>query len=141
VPVHFRFRKVELISHDKYVPSDFEPESIEKFKYQLSVRYKNDNTGQIIITLTYVLFFNDILVFSMSTENIFDVPEDDLKKYKNVIMVDKKFVRELTELSLYHSRGIQAALINDTPLESFYIPYVPQSKFFADTEKENFATA
>jgi len=81
----------------------------------------DENNNLIKVHLTYEFWNDKVLLLKqkfLHEYKIFKVNNSGLMKANS----DKNFIKHLITISIHHSRGMQALLLKDTYLKSFYIP-------------------
>lgn len=128
VPIVFRFKRIDLTSQSEIdIPEGFSNAASEEIKYQLQMEYVNDKGGNIILTLKYSLLHFQHVVYSFGTRSLFTVSQADANTLAKSDS-EEGFARKVAEISLFHSRGLQSTVINDTPVEKYYIPFLDAKK-------------
>ncbi len=85
------------------------------------------DTSVIQIIVKYRFSSDRSALLDMEVENDYKV-QNFVSIVKQGKVTNQEFLIFLVELSIGHARGIQATIIKDTPIESYYIPYIEESK-------------
>lgn len=103
------------------------------FKYQLDADVNLNSEKSLISVLVKYSFYKDQqLLLDLIVRNDFQI--DDNKLFlpsENIHMYDN-FFAFILDISISHTRGMQASIINNTPLSGFYMPII-----LRDRLKEN----
>jgi len=88
------------------------------------------------IIISYIFFQEEGKIFEITVENDFKVINmesllGELGESKNDFLV------YLTDISVNHTRGVQATLIKDTPVSNFYIPSINRDSLIEKVKKKN----
>lgn len=125
--VKVKLKDIELLDYtiaDSY--SNIEYDNYNK-EVTGNILKPEENYLPVIITFQYTL--GDAVKFLYKTKNIFDIQNlQDL--YNDGLLENDDFNKELIKMSIYHSRGYQAAINHERKIDVHIIPFVSPSKIF-----------
>lgn len=124
--LHYQLLEIKLIDYFIEVPSTFDPlvKTGLKYTFQTTIEVDTENSS-IEIIIFYKFFSWELELFNIRVKNVFKVSSLPQVNAKNKTAIDD-FIFLLTTLSINHSRGIQATIIRNTLLSTFYIPIMPR---------------
>jgi hypothetical protein len=118
----FRIHQIQLI--DTLIDNTVDSTSDEEILLRLSVELSADfNASLIYVKVRSKFVINEREFVNIYVHNVFHV--DNLEdQVVNKRFVDKGFIRHIGELSVHHIRGINSAILKDTPHKSLVLPFV-----------------
>lgn len=128
VKISYNVVRINTIKGDVHCPQGLEYADLSKYSYMFmsDVNLISDKSIIQIIT-NYQFFLEEKKLLDIQVENDFKVGN-----YKDVVtngtVNNNEFLIFLIDISINHTRGIQSALIKDSPIANLYIPMLTKEK-------------
>jgi hypothetical protein len=127
-PSYFEFAlvRIDVLKNLVNTPSHFDVKNTDlKYGFEAEINaFRDKSILQVVIN--YEFSTNREILQKMQVASEFEVRNFTiLTKDSNA---KENFLYFLIKLSINHSRGIQAIILKDTPLENLFIPFIPDQK-------------
>ena len=127
IPITFAVNDIRIL--DRKLPDKDTQVDRSDLKYTLSFKFKKEeNLGLVAVELEYAFMSKGEVIHTISTFNEYKLSKSDLKKIESNPDAQDRFFIHLADLSLNHSRALQATIIDGTPIKGMFIPIIESAK-------------